>query len=77
MGKNKTLGYSELAIANSLAIFAAVRASSLEILERLTQEQLLNSGVHSESGSYDVRTWISNYVSHPFDHAEQIIRQIA
>jgi hypothetical protein len=51
-GENETLGYTELPIAQSLAVFKAVRASSLEIIKRLKPAQLDNSGTHSESGEY-------------------------
>jgi hypothetical protein len=71
-GENATLGYTERPIENSLAVFRAVRASSLEILERLSLEQLNNSGHHSESGEYFISTWLENYINHPIEHAGQI-----
>ncbi|CAB4332554.1 MAG: hypothetical protein F2839_01605 [Actinobacteria bacterium] len=71
-GENETLGYRELPVAHSLAVFRAVRASTLEILERLTVEQLDNSGIHTESGEYTIWTWLENYIKHPSEHAEQI-----
>lgn len=51
-GENETLGYKDLPIAQSLDVFRAVRASSLEIIKRLKPDQLDNSGTHSESGEY-------------------------
>ena len=71
-GENKTLGYEELPIQISLDVFKAVRASSLEILKRLTVAQLENSGFHSEAGEYSIRTWLKNYINHPMEHAEQV-----
>jgi hypothetical protein len=71
-GENKTLGYEELPILISLDVFKAVRASSLEILKRLTVAQLENSGFHSEAGEYSIRTWLKNYINHPMEHAEQV-----
>lgn len=71
-GKNATLGYQELPIENSLAVFAAVRASSLEILKRLSVSQLQNSGVHSESGEYTLEKWLATYIKHPIEHAQQM-----
>jgi len=71
-GENETLGYAELPIAQSLAVFKAVRASSLEIIKRLKPAQLDNSGTHSESGEYTIKTWLETYINHPFEHAEQI-----
>lgn len=71
-GENKTLGYKDLPIAQSLDVFKAVRASSLEIIKRLTPAQLDNSGTHSESGEYTIKTWLETYISHPLEHAAQI-----
>jgi hypothetical protein len=71
-GENETLGYKDLPIAQSLEVFKAVRASSLEIIKRLNPNQLDNSGTHSESGEYTVKTWLDTYISHPLEHAAQI-----
>jgi hypothetical protein len=71
-GENETLGYKELPVAPSLEVFEAVRASSLEIIKRLKPNQLNNSGTHSESGEYTVKTWLETYISHPLEHAAQI-----
>ena len=71
-GENVTLGYQELPIENSLALFSAVRASSLDILKRLTVSQLQNSGVHSESGEYTLEKWLATYIKHPIEHAQQM-----
>lgn len=71
-GENATLGYKELPVENSLDVFRAVRTSSLEILKRLTDEQLGNAGIHTESGEYTVRTWLETYINHPIEHAAQI-----
>lgn len=71
-GEHSTLGYTELPIEISINVFSAVRASSLEILKRLTPEQLNNAGVHSESGEYSINTWLATYIKHPSEHAEQL-----
>ena len=71
-GEDKTLGYSVLPIEFSLDVFKAVRASSLEVLKRISAEQLDNSGEHSESGTYTLRNWLETYIKHPTEHAEQI-----
>ena len=71
-GENETLGYKVLPIEISLAVFSAVRASTLEILKRLTEEQLENAGIHTESGEYTLDTWLKTYINHPLEHAEQI-----
>lgn len=71
-GENETLGYKDLPIAQSLEVFKAVRASSLEIIKRLNPNQLDNSGTHSQSGKYTVWTWLETYISHPLEHCVQI-----
>jgi len=75
-GENQTLGYTELPIDISLAVIKSVRASSLEIIKRLSIDQLENSGVHSESGPYSIKTWLQTYTQHPLDHANQIRAQL-
>ena len=70
---NATLGYTSLAVDTSLAVVAAVRAASLTILHRLTSEDLTRYGEHSESGRYEVATWIETYTEHPMAHAAQLL----
>lgn len=59
-------------IEASLAVFAAVRASTAELLDLLTPADLAASGVHTESGPYTLADWLDTYVAHARDHAEQI-----
>lgn len=59
-------------IEPSLAVLAAVRASSLQMLESLTGAEWERAGTHSESGSYSVEDWLRIYAGHAHDHAEQI-----
>lgn len=59
-------------IAAALAVVEAVRASSQELLEALTDDEWDRSGSHSESGRYTIDDWLRIYASHPRDHAEQV-----
>ena len=68
-----TLGYKDLPIESSLALFKASREASLTIIKRLTPELLKNVGVHTESGEYTVKKWIETYTRHPQEHAEQLL----
>jgi hypothetical protein len=70
------LGYTELPVENSLAVFAAVRASSLDIIRRLSPEDLQLAGTHSESGPYSVSRWLEVYSGHPVEHADQLRRAL-
>jgi hypothetical protein len=74
--ENATLGYRTEDIEDSLKIIKAVRKSSYKLLKRLSEEQLNNSGVHTETGHYTVNDWLNSYVNHPVDHANQIRKQL-
>ncbi|MDE3083354.1 MAG: DinB family protein [Acidobacteriota bacterium] len=70
------LGYRDLPIAHSLAVFAAVRAASADILGRLSEADLERYALHSSTGHYSVATWITTYTKHPRDHAAQMAEAI-
>jgi hypothetical protein len=59
-------------IASSIAVLGAVRAASLELLERLPVADWSRTGTHSDSGVYGVDTWLGIYAAHAHDHADQI-----
>ncbi|HEX7405620.1 MAG TPA: DinB family protein [Candidatus Nanopelagicaceae bacterium] len=75
--QNKALGYKELPIENSLAVYLSVRAGSLDILKRLTLADLDRYGEHSERGKFTIHDWIRIYSKHPRDHAGQIVEALA
>jgi hypothetical protein len=66
------LGYIELPVEGALAVIAAVREASASILERVSEAEMLNECVHSESGKYLISDWIKTYQQHPLDHLAQI-----
>ena len=70
---SQVLGYKDLPIEISLALFKASRESSLIIVKRLTPELLNNSGIHSQSGEYSINKWMTSYIKHPQDHARQLL----
>lgn len=74
--ESSALGYRTAPVESSIAVFAAVRESSYQLLLRLEESQLDNQGTHSESGAYSVRDWIRSYTNHPTDHANQIRAQL-
>jgi len=59
-------------IASSIAVLGAVRAASLELLERLPLADWSRTGTHSDSGAYGIDTWLGIYSAHAHDHADQI-----
>ena len=74
--ENPILNYKSEEIKDSLAVIRAVRQSSFELIKRITEHELQNSGIHSEAGNYSVKDWLETYTKHPQDHANQIKKQI-
>ena len=61
-------------IAASLEAMRWARESSLQIVERLSDEEWERQATHEESGAYSVDTWLEIYAAHPHDHAAQVRR---
>ena len=61
-------------IEPSIEAMRFARESSLQIVERLTDEEWKRAGTHSELGPYTVERWLEVYAAHPHDHAAQIRR---
>jgi hypothetical protein len=74
--ENPVLGYRELPVEISINVLRSVRAASLMILRRLSEEQLQNSGTHTESGEYSIQKWVDSYTNHPVDHGQQITKAL-
>lgn len=70
------LGYKDAPVENSIAVFAAVRAGSLDVIKRLEESDLAKFGEHSERGKFTIETWMSAYTNHPKDHGDQLVRAI-
>ena len=68
----RALRYEDRPIGPALDAFAAARATTLQLLERMTADQWERAGTHSESGAYDVKRWLRIYAGHAHDHADQI-----
>ncbi len=69
--------YYDRPIAASLDALRAARATSAEILERLSEAEWGRAGTHEESGRYTVETWLEIYAAHSHDHAVQIRAALA
>lgn len=72
--KEAKLGYETAPVENSIAIYASVRAGSLDVIKRLEESDLLKSGEHTESGKFTIEKWLAGYTNHPKDHGDQLIR---
>jgi hypothetical protein len=68
------LAYADGPVANSIAVLAAVRAASLELVKRLEESDLEKFGEHTEAGKYTVARWLEGYTKHPYDHGDQMVR---
>jgi hypothetical protein len=64
----------ERPIEPSLAVLAAVRAASAQLLDSLGEAEWMRVGRHSESGPYSIDDWLAIYAAHAHDHADQIRR---
>ena len=73
----RRLHVTERPIASSIDAAAAARASTLTILESLTDDEWTRTGTHAEQGPYSVEAWLLDYANHPWDHAEQARRVLA
>lgn len=68
------LRYNQRPIAPALEAFRAARATTLQVLEALSESDWSREGMHSDSGRYSVETWLRIYAAHAHDHAAQIRR---
>ena len=71
------LGYRSLPIENSLAVYRASRAASLEVLQNVRESDLAKFAIHSERGNFTLENWLEVYSQHPVDHANQLRKAIA
>jgi hypothetical protein len=64
--------YEDHPLAAAMATVEAVRANTVPILRRATDEQWAHVGTHTEMGKYGAETWLEVYANHCYDHAKQI-----
>ena len=69
--------YHELPAEAALEAVTAVRANTLALLERLTDEDWKKTARHSESGTYGAEAWLRVYAEHLEKHTGQIERNLA
>jgi hypothetical protein len=60
-------------IEASLEAFKAARRSTSDLLERLSDEDWIREGSHTEHGRYTLERWLELYAPHAHKHAEQIL----
>ena len=70
----RRLHYDDRPIGPSLDALGAARATTADVLDRLTDAEWARAGTHSESGPYGVERWLEIYAAHAHEHADQIRR---
>jgi hypothetical protein len=68
----RRLHYTDRPLDAALDALSAARRTTLEILERMTEQDWQRAGTHSASGPYSVQDWLEIYAAHAHDHAAQI-----
>ncbi|MBK6663285.1 MAG: DinB family protein [Thermoflexaceae bacterium] len=66
--------YYDRPIEHSLDAIKAARATTLDILVRMTEEEWQRPGTHNEIGLYTPEVWLGIYSRHCHEHAEQMLR---
>ena len=70
----RRLHYADRPIEPALAAIAGARATTVQILEGLSEDDWGRTGTHSELGPYGVERWLEIYSEHCDEHAAQIRR---
>jgi hypothetical protein len=68
------LRYNDLGIGPALEAFRGARATTTQLLERMTEADWRREGTHTESGHYTAEDWLESYAAHAHGHADQIRR---
>ncbi|HEV7376158.1 MAG TPA: DinB family protein [Pyrinomonadaceae bacterium] len=66
--------YNERDFAPALEAFRGARATSTQLLSRMSDEDWQREGWHPESGLYSTEQWLKIYAAHAHNHAAQIRR---
>jgi len=68
------LRYQERAIAPALEAFHAARATTLQLLETMSDAEWARPGWHTERGPFGPELWLRLAAAHARNHAAQIAR---
>ena len=66
------LRYNERDMAPALEAFRYARASTMQLIPLMSEEDWQRAGTHSESGHYTTEDWLRIYAAHAHNHAAQI-----
>lgn len=76
-GYARTFRYADRPIEPALDALRAARATTLQVLEQIGDEDWRRRGRHTESGEYGVEAWLRTYAAHAHEHADQMRRAAA
>lgn len=62
---------------SSLMAFRYARECTAQILERMTDDDWVREGSHTEVGAFSVERWLETYATHAHNHARQIVEALA
>jgi hypothetical protein len=68
------LRYNERDMAPALEAFRYARATTMQLLALMSEDDWQKSGTHTESGRYTAEDWLRIYAAHAHNHAAQIRR---
>lgn len=70
----RRLKYNERDMTPALESLRSSRATTAQLLARMSDEDWQREGWHPESGLYSAETWLRIYATHAHNHAAQIQR---
>lgn len=68
----RQFSYADHPIEEAFATLAAVRANTVPILRRVTDELWQREGRHTEHGRYTPEDWLQTYADHVEEHIAQV-----
>lgn len=66
------LRYNERDIAPAFDALRGARATTVQLLALMTEDDWRREGTHTESGRYTAEDWLTIYAAHAHNHAAQI-----
>lgn len=68
----RKFSYLDLPLETALLTVEAVRANTVPIIRRFSEEDWAKSGTHTESGHYTAEDWLRVYAQHLEEHIGQV-----
>ena len=70
----RRLRYNERDMAPALEAFRYARATTVQLLGLMSEDEWQRAGTHTENGRYSSEDWLRIYAAHAHGHAAQIRR---